>query len=147
MTAKKLKITISTEPVRIGSHIKIRSLLEACRQSSLDLIDKQTHLKPSLREVLKAEVAAVSRSDYVFVAKDAGQPVAAISVRFKPPTKRGCSVWSVWIIHGYVLPEYRRLGLYSKLMKALIKDSKARGVPVVMSGNFVHQQRATSSSQ
>jgi GNAT superfamily N-acetyltransferase len=75
--------------------------------------------------------ARFGKSDELsLVARMDGEPVGCGSIIFeaRPPHVKSFSVLFGYILNVYVRPEFRRKGVATKIMQALHKEAKARGV-------------------
>lgn len=84
--------------------------------------------KNTVTRGVNAVFANQSRGQY-YVADDDGKVVASLLITFEWSDWRNCSVW--WFQSVYVLPEYRRRGIFRKMynhIKSLAEAEDAGGL-------------------
>ncbi len=93
--------------------------------------------KNTVTRGVNAVFANQSRGQY-YVADDDGKVVASLLITFEWSDWRNCSVW--WFQSVYVLPEYRRRGIFRKMynhIKSLAEAEDAGGLrPYVETKNI-----------
>jgi GNAT superfamily N-acetyltransferase len=81
-------------------------------------------------EIIKEGVNAVfddsSRGMY-WVAEDEGTVVASLLITFEWSDWRNCNVW--WFQSVYVLPEFRRKGIFRSMYHHIKAEAEKNGVP------------------